>query len=88
MDSKEITFRQHILDIKHFTEMIHDFDCIVKTKLTLFDETLGCVNANRDTFAVVACCFCECFDVLKVTDCIRQELLLVLVMEEKVRKLT
>jgi hypothetical protein len=78
MNGQEITFRQHILDIKYFTEMVHDFDCIVKTELTLFDKSLGRIDTNRDTFAVISRCLSECFDVLEVTNCVCQELLLML----------
>jgi hypothetical protein len=78
MNGKEITFRQHILDIKYFTEMVHDFDCIVKTELTLFDKSFGRIDANRDAFAVMTRFLCECFDILEVTNCVGQELLLIL----------
>jgi hypothetical protein len=56
--------------------MIHDFDGIFKTELTLFDESFGRVNSDRNTFAVISRRLAECFDIFKVTDCVRQELVL------------
>ena len=78
MNGKEITFRQHILDIKYFTEMVHDFDCIVKTELTLFDKSFGRIDTNRDTLSVISRCLSECLDIFKVANCVGQELLLIL----------
>jgi hypothetical protein len=76
MDGKEITFRQHILDIKYFAEMVDDLDGILKTELTLFDESLCRVDSNRDTFAVISCFLSKGFNILEFANCVCQELLL------------
>ena len=77
MNGKEIAFRQHIINVKNLTEMIHDFDCIFKSELALLDESPGSVDSNRDAFSMVSSCFSECFNVLEFTKCIRQKLKLV-----------
>jgi hypothetical protein len=46
--------------------------------LTLFDKSLGRIDTNRDTFAVISRCLSESFHVLEVTNCVGQELLLML----------
>jgi hypothetical protein len=71
---KEITFRQHVLNIEYFTKMIDDLDSIVKSELALLDKSLCGVDTDRDSFALISCCLSECFDVFKVSDCIGKEL--------------
>ena len=70
MYSKEITFRQHVLNIEDFAEMVDDFNGIVKSELSLLDKSFCGVDADGDTFAVISCCLSECFDILEVTNCI------------------
>ena len=77
MDGKEITFRQHILDIKYFAEMVDDLDGILKPELTLLDESLCRVDSNRDAFAVISCFLSKRFNILEFANCVCQELLLV-----------
>lgn len=66
MDSKEIRFRQRIINTKHLREVI---DCLVgmlKGEAALFLQASGCVDANRQVFAIVFP-LRMCFNVLKIS---------------------
>jgi hypothetical protein len=72
VNSEEIAFGQHILNIKHLTEIIDDFNGIFKTELTLFDGAASCVYADWDSFSVVPGCLGKGFNVLEITDRVGQ----------------
>ena len=74
MNSEEITFRKHVLDIKDFTEIINDFDGIFQCKLALLDKSFCSINANGDSFAIISRSLSKCFDIFEIADCVRKEL--------------
>lgn len=71
---EEITFRKHVLDIKNIAEVIDDLRRIFQRKLALLDKTLGRVHADGDAFSMVASFLREAFDILEITDSVREEL--------------
>jgi hypothetical protein len=74
MHRKQITFRQHIVNLKDLTEIIDDLNSVLKGKLALLDETFRGVYSDRDPFSVVARHLGERFNILKVAKRVRQKL--------------
>lgn len=66
MDSEKIRFRQRIINTEYLREVV---DCLVgmlKGEAALFLQASGCVDANRQVFAIIFP-LRVCFNVLKIS---------------------
>jgi hypothetical protein len=67
MDSEEIRFRQRIVDTENLGEVVDGLMSMFKRETTLFLQTSGCVDSNRQVFAIVFS-IRMCLDVFKISN--------------------